>query len=50
MTATETLAAWALGLRIEDVPTDVVDAVSRHLGDGVGPPWPLPGTVWARRR
>ena len=35
-TATETLAHWALGLTVDDVPVEVVDAVSRHLLDGLG--------------
>ncbi len=35
-TATQTLAGWALGLSADDVPTPVVDAVTRHLTDGLG--------------
>jgi 2-methylcitrate dehydratase PrpD len=36
MTAAETFATWALGLRLDDVPGDVAHAASRHLLDGLG--------------
>ncbi len=35
-TATQTLADWALGLSLDDVPIPVIEAVSRHLLDGLG--------------
>lgn len=36
MTVSSDLAAWALGLRREDVPDDVAAAARRHLLDGLG--------------
>ena len=36
MTATETLADWSRDLALDAVPVPVVDAVSRHLLDGLG--------------
>jgi 2-methylcitrate dehydratase PrpD len=36
MTVASDLAAWALGLRSEDVPDEVVVAARRHLLDGLG--------------
>ncbi len=36
MTVASDLAAWALGLRSEDLPDEVVAAACRHLLDGLG--------------
>ncbi|MBB5078927.1 MmgE/PrpD family protein [Nonomuraea endophytica] len=36
MTAAETLAAWGLGLRLDDVPDEARAAALRHLLDGLG--------------
>ena len=36
MTASETIADWALGLRLEDVPDRAVSAAHIHLLDGIG--------------
>ncbi|MEV4894441.1 MmgE/PrpD family protein, partial [Nonomuraea sp. NPDC055795] len=36
MTATETLVAWGLGLRLNDVPDEARAAALRHLLDGLG--------------